>query len=256
MKSIRCKAAIETIDSMAQLTSSSLAVQLPCGCDFLCCHKAVQSIFTCELSLRWCHTRSSYHAWQHAVCSWPDDLNRCADSCAGTCTNILQTAQNSHPQTSLSHRESMVLFVPNVRMCLRLQILKNHITIPNCHVQGYSSSCREARRNSECAISIASRQGFLVTMQLWLFHELKGWPSDHCRSVNVVVSLLHLLGSSQQGGKHTHHFWPMKSKQPKIIDVGRAIQQHVCNGMKRASVLFPTLLCCACVSKRDERVSF
>ena len=200
---MKSKAAIETIDSMAQLTSSSLAVQLPCGCDFLCCHKAVQSIFTCELSLRRCHTRSSYHAWQHAFCSWPDDLNRCADSCAGTCTNILQIAQISQPQTFLSHRESMVLFVPHVRMCLRLQ-LHRRATSPS-QIAMFMATAALVERHAEIRnvpSALQADRGFSWPCSSG-FHELKGWSSDHCRSINVVVSRLHLLGSSQQGGKHT-----------------------------------------------------
>ena len=34
---------------------------------------------------------------------------------------------------------------------------------------------------------------------------------------------------------NAHELWPMRSKQPNTIDVGRAIQQHACNGMKRIS---------------------
>ena len=66
----------------------SLAVQLPQEWEFLWSHKAIQSIFTCKLSLRRCHTRSSYHAWQHSVCSWPDDLNRCGGSVAVTYASL------------------------------------------------------------------------------------------------------------------------------------------------------------------------
>ena len=84
----------------------SLAVQLPQDWELLQFHIAVQVIFTCKLSLRSCHTRSSYHAWQHIVCSWPDDVSRCAGSLAVTCANVikwLKSAGTSQVPTSLWH---------------------------------------------------------------------------------------------------------------------------------------------------------
>ena len=51
---------------------------------------------------------------------------------------------------------------------------------------------------------------------------------------------------------NAHDLWPMKSKQPNTIDVGRAMQQHVCNGMKRTSVLLRNA-CMSHICLREAR---
>ena len=84
---------------------------------------------------------------------------------------------------------------------------KNHITIQNCHVHDYSSSCREALMR--CA-------DIHLEAKFWLFHELQGQTSDYCRSIYVVVGLLYLL-SLQPARRETHtscDLWEVNNRTP------------------------------------------
>ena len=128
------------------------------------------------LLLRSCHTRGGHHAWQHSVCGWPDDIDRCDGS-------IVMTPCNRF--VFFRHLPSSYLPTPTqvfkCACCSRRDRSDEHVTIPNCHVHCCSNSCQEGIMRCadiwKCAFRIAGRQGCLMTMHLVSFGTSEGRPA-------------------------------------------------------------------------------